>query len=177
MLRTELPDGANLITVRYVLAIKSDEGKEERCRARYVAGGHLDIIKDYLVHGAQSIQCVSVRIILVIARIKGFRIWVVDVMLAYLQSDKPLIWKIFITNPAPEFELSPEECLELLKPIYGLADSGGEWHRTLDDHVQIDLKITPTIIDPFLYCQFEDDHLVGINGSYVDDLLRAGTDE
>ena len=37
--------------------------------------------------------------------------------------------------------------------------------------------MTPTIIDPSLYCQFEDDQLFGINGSYVDDLLRAGADE
>ena len=37
--------------------------------------------------------------------------------------------------------------------------------------------MTPKIIDRSLYCQFEDDQLVGINGSYVDDLLRAGTDE
>ena len=35
----------------------------------------------------------------------------------------------------------------------------------------------PTIIDSSLYCQFEDNQLEGINGSYVDDLLRAGTDE
>ena len=85
--------------------------------------------------------------------------------------------KIFIANPASEFQLSPEECLELLKSIYDLADPGDEWHRTLDDHVQIDLKMTPIIIDPSLYCQFEDDQIVGINGSYVDDLLQAGTNE
>ena len=106
-----------------------------------------------------------------------FHIWVVDVKLSYLQSDKQLIRKMFITNPAPELELSPEECLELLKPIYGLVDSGDEWNQTLDDHLQIDLKMTSTIIDPSLYCQFEDDKLVGINGSYVDDLPRAGKDE
>ena len=87
---------------------------------------------------------------------QGFRIWVVDVKLAYLQSDKPLIRKIFITNSASEFEPSPQECLELLKPVYSLANSGDEWHRTLDDHVQINLKMTPTIIGPSLYCQFED---------------------
>ena len=33
-----------------------------------------------------------------------------------------------------------------------------------------------TIIDPFLYSQLEEDQLVGINESYVDDLLLAGTD-
>ena len=35
----------------------------------------------------------------------------------------------------------------------------------------------PTILDPSLDCQCEDDRLVRINGSYVDDLLRAGMDE
>ena len=65
-------------------------------------------------------------------------------------------------NPAPKFELSPEECLKLFKQIYVLADSGAECHRNLDDHIQIDLKMTTTIIDPFLYCQFEDDQLVEI---------------
>ena len=56
VLRTELPDGTNLITAGYVLAIKSDEDKEERYKRRYVASGNLDIMKDYLVHGAQTIQ-------------------------------------------------------------------------------------------------------------------------
>ena len=37
--------------------------------------------------------------------------------------------------------------------------------------------MTPTIIYPSLYCQFEDNQLVGINGSYVDGLPRPGTDE
>ena len=37
--------------------------------------------------------------------------------------------------------------------------------------------MTPIIIDPSLYCEFEDDQLVGINGSYVGDLLREGTDD
>ena len=43
-LRNELPAGSNLITERYVLAIKSDEDREERYKARYVAGRHLGII-------------------------------------------------------------------------------------------------------------------------------------
>ena len=108
-------------------------------------------MKDYLVRGLQTIQCVSVRIILVVAKTKDFRIWVADVKFAYLQSDKQFIRKIFITNLVPELELALKECLEILKPIYVLTDSGDEWHRTPDDHVQIGLKITPNIIDPSLY--------------------------
>ena len=64
-------------------------------------------------------------------------------------------------NLLPEFELSAEDCLELLKPVFDLAESGDEWHITLDYHVQIDLKMTPTIIHPSLFCQFEDAQLVG----------------
>ena len=69
----------------------------------------MDIVKNYLVHGAQTIQCVLARIIPVVAKIKYFRIWVVDVKLAYIQSDKPLIQKMFIANSALDFKLSPEE--------------------------------------------------------------------
>ena len=97
-----------------------------------MAGGHWDIMKGYLVHGSKSIQCVSVCIILVVAKLKRFRIWVLDLKFAYLQSEKLLIRKIVITNPAPVFELSPEECLELLKLIYGPADSGDQWYLKLD---------------------------------------------
>ena len=74
MLRTELPDGANLITAIYVHAIKSDKDKEERYKARYVSGRDLDIIKDYLAYGVHTIQCASVRMVLFAAKIKGFRI-------------------------------------------------------------------------------------------------------
>ena len=76
-------------------------------------------MNDYLVHGAQTIQCVSARKILVFAKIKGYRTCVVDDKLAYLQSDKPLVNKIFITNPAAKLELSSDECPEPLKLIYG----------------------------------------------------------
>ena len=67
--------------------------------------------------------------------------------------------------------------MELLNPVYGLADSGDERRRTLDDHIQIDLRIVPTIIDPPLHCQLKDNQLLGINGNYVDDLLRTGMNE
>ena len=73
--------------------------------------------------------------------------------------------------------MSFEEDLELPKLIYGLADSIDEWHRNLDDHVQIDLKMIPTLIDLSLHYQFENEQLVGIHRSYANDLLRARTDD
>ena len=133
-------------------------------------------MKDCLAHCIQTIQYVSVHGILVVTKIKVFRILVIDATLAYLQSYKPLTKKLFIIDPAPEFELSPEEFPEPLKLICGLADSRNDCHGTLDGHILIDLKMTPTVIDPSLYHQLVDDQLDEINGSYVDDLLQAGTD-
>ena len=74
IVETEFSDGANLIAARYILFIKLDEGKKERHEARYVACGHLDITKDCLVHGTQTIQFISVCLVLVVEEIKGFRI-------------------------------------------------------------------------------------------------------
>ena len=84
MLKKEFSNGASLIIARYVLAIKSDKEKEERYKKRCVAGGLLGVMKDYLVQGEHTSQLVSACIILVVAKIKGFRVWVVDVKLAYL---------------------------------------------------------------------------------------------
>ena len=51
LLRAELPDDVNLITVGYVLAINLDEYEEEQYKVRYVASRHFDIMKDYLIPG------------------------------------------------------------------------------------------------------------------------------
>ena len=56
ILREELPDGANALTARFVLAIKSNADGQVKYKARYVIGGHRDRLKQYLVHGAQALQ-------------------------------------------------------------------------------------------------------------------------
>ena len=48
VLRAEPLDGVNLITTRYALAVKPNKDKEERYKERYVAGGNLDTMSDYL---------------------------------------------------------------------------------------------------------------------------------
>ena len=139
----EIPEGANILTARFVLAIKSSVDGEIKFKARYVAGGHMDVFKDYLIHGAQTLQATSVRLILVLSSIFGFQVWSTDVKLAYFQSSTALNREVYIKRPAKEHELEPEVCLQLLKPLYGLSGSGDHWHKTLDDHIQRDLSMIP----------------------------------
>ena len=54
--------------------------------------------------------------------------------LAYLQADEALQRKIYIEEPAVEFDLEEDMALQLIKPLYGLSDSDDIWYRTLDTH-------------------------------------------
>ena len=58
--------------------------------------------------------------------------------------------------------------------LYGLFDARELWHRSLEKHLTKDLGLRATRTDPSLYFPFRSGKLVGINGSYVDDLLRKG---
>ena len=55
ILKGELPDGANALTARFVLAIKSSTDGKVKYKARYVIGAHRDILKYFMVHGAQTV--------------------------------------------------------------------------------------------------------------------------
>ena len=130
-----------------------------------------------MVHGAQTLQAKSVRLLVALALVFGFEIWSSDEKLAYLQSTEPLRRRVFIPNLAPEFELDPSECFELLLPLYGLCDAGDLWHQTLRKDLTDELELEPTKVDPSHYFSFRLGELIGINGTYVDDLLRAGDDD
>lgn len=100
-------------------------------------------------------------------------IWSADVRQAYLQSDEQLSPELFSRKPVPEFELRPEECIQMFKPLYGLYDSRDLWHRKIDDQQWLNWGMNPFPSDPDLYKLMSDGILMGLIGRYIDDLLRA----
>ena len=177
VLREEIPPNGHVLPGRFVLSIKSTEFGDEEFKARYVIGGHRDRHKEFMVHTSQILQPASVRLMLVIASIFNFEVWTSDVRQAYLQSAEPLSRAIYIDPPSPKFSLAPEECLQLMKPLYGLCKSGDLWHATLDRHHRQDLGMKSLDTDPTLYHLVSDGTLFGLSGSYVDDMIRCGTQE
>ena len=177
VLREEILPNGNVLPGRFVLSIKSTEFGDEKSKARYVIGGHRDRHKEFMVHTSQTLQPASVRLMLAIASLFNFEVWTSDVRQAYLQSAEPLSRFIYIDPPSPEFALAPEQCLQLTNPLYGLCESGDLWHATLDRHHRQDLGMKPLDTDPALYHLVPDGTLVGLSGSYVDDMIRCGTQE
>lgn len=129
-----------------------------------------------MVHSAAS-QPQSIALLVALTAMHGFDIWTADARQAYQQFTEPICRDLFITRPAPEFELRHDQCLKLLKPLHGLCDSGDLWHKTIDNHYCKELGMSPMKSDPALYTTMSDGLLTGLSGGYVDDLLRAGIPE
>lgn len=174
MLKEDIPPDGNVLPGRFVLSIKSTEDQEIKFKARYVIGDHRDKLKDLMVHTSTTLQTASVRLLLPLAAIFGLDVWTSDVRQAYLQAAVPLVRDIYRKNPAAEFELSSEQFLQLLKPLYGQCESEDIWHDTFNRHHREDLGMVPFKFDPALYHFMCNRILRGLSAGYVDDLIRAG---
>lgn len=80
--------------------------------------------------------------------------------------------KIYL-KPPKELELGPDLLLELLKPLYGISDSGVYWHRTFTNHIKNDLGMDKTIGDLSLFTKNIYESFYGLSGVYIDDHLHA----
>jgi hypothetical protein len=66
--------------------------------------------------------------------------------------------------------------LKLLRPLYGLADSGDYWGSTLLDHLKEELGMKQTVGDPAMFFKLLDSKQQGMCATYVDDApLHAGS--
>lgn len=173
VLKEDVPVDANILGGRFVLSIKNKDTNEEKFKARFVVQGHTDREKNILVHSSTNLRQSSIRTITALAAIFGLRVWSQDVSQAYLQSAERLMREVYV-KPAKEFRLSSEHLLKLLRPLYGLADSGDYWHVTMARHLTDDLTMTPTALDVSLFFKTVRNQLSGLTGVYVDDSIHAG---
>ena len=87
----------------------------------------------------------------------------------------PLLRRIFILESADQFDRSKEECLELLRALYGHSDSGDSLPATLTKDLTNDIGLTTSSAEPSLmFNRHDDGALIGIHGAYVDYFIRAG---
>ena len=176
VIEEELPDDPNVLVARFILCIKDINTGNEKFKARFIVQGHTDSEKEVLLHPSPTISQRSIRLLVALAAIHGFRLWTQDVTQAYLQSALKLSRDIYLKAPK-EFGLASNELLKLLKPLYGLSDSGDYWHETFKLHLRKDLLMKQTDGDLALWFKGVGKALQGLIGVYVDDQLGCGTKE
>ena len=176
--KEEVPPGANILGGRFVLAIKEKGTEDEKYKAHFVVQGHTDTEKNILVHNTTTLKQSSVRMLVAIAAIFGFKLWSQDVSQAYLQSAEKLMREVYLKpnrrDAEKHFHLNEKQLLRLLKPLYGLADSGDYWHVTFANHIKNDLEMIPSTGDLSLFFQTIRGKLAGLTGAYVDDSIGTG---
>jgi Reverse transcriptase (RNA-dependent DNA polymerase) len=147
VLKDEMPENPNIMGGRFVVTIKDSGTSKEIYKARYVVQGFRHKKKASLVHDAFKSKQQSTKLLIGLAAIFAYRIFSTYVTQAYLQSAEPLMRDVYI-KPSAEFERNANQVLKLLRPLYGLADSGDCWGSMLLNHLEEELGMKQTAGDP-----------------------------
>ena len=115
----------------------------------------------------------SVRMLTALATILGLRLANVDWKQSYTQSKSALLRKIYIRPK--EMQLTQQELVQVLLPIYGLTESGEYWSETLNTHLQQHCQFQQTTTDMSLWFKTLGPKLIAMAAAYVDDVLLAAT--
>lgn len=70
--------------------------------------------------------------------------------LAYMQGAKRILRKFYVIDQL-EFQQKRNNLLGILRPLYGLADSGGKWHETILRYIKKDSRVTSTATELSLF--------------------------
>ena len=171
--KEDVPAGANVLNGRFAVNIKKVGTDTSIHKAPFVVQGHKEKEKRQLVHNSTTVRQSSTSLLIALAAIFGFRVWTHDITQAYLQSAIQLLRDVYL-KPSKELELGSHQLLKLLKPLYGLADSGDYWNVTMAKHVQADLGMNETAGDMSLFFKNVREKLCGLIGTYVADSLLSG---
>jgi hypothetical protein len=137
-----------------------------RCKARFVAGGHItDTPIGSIYSGVVSLP--GIRIVTAIAELNDLRVRGTDVGNAYLESATQ---EKLVFVAGEEFGNLAGHLFQIVKALYGLKSSRKRWHNTLHDMLR-DLGFKPSMADDDIWMKDMEDHYKYT--VYVDDLLIA----
>ena len=167
---TKLPEDKKLVGGRWVYDIK---GKPENpiYKARYVAKGYSQVYgSDYFETFSPTPRIESIRVLMQLAVNYDLMLQQMDVKSAFLHA--PIECDIYVSQPRG-YEKFIEENLvwKLNKSLYGLKQSGRNWHNLLDDFL-CDLCFIRSNADPCVYVKNDEEGIVIIL-VWVDDIIIA----
>lgn len=166
------PKNKKVLSNRWVFKTKLNQrGEIEKYKARLVVRGHTQQKgTDYEEVFAPVARLETIRTLLAAAVNEEMHVHQMDVVSAYLQGE--LSDEIYMEQPEMYVQQGKEsKVCKLMKPLYGLKQSGRAWYRKFDKFIN-ELGGRRTLADPCTYIFDEGDNRVIII-IYVDDLLIA----
>jgi len=172
----DVPPGRKIIGSTWSYDVKRNaDGTISRFKARFCAQGFSQLEGwDYHLTYSNTVRLDTLRALMAVAAIRGYRLTGVDVKTAYLNGE--LKEEIYMKQP-PLFEKTgeggePMVC-KLVKSIYGLKQSGACWEeRLVSELTKIGFNQCST--DPCLFKMVSGKHIIFL-ASYVDDLSMASS--
>jgi len=166
------PNDKKILTNRWVFKTKTNKnGEIEKYKARLVARGHTQELGiDYEEVFAPVARYEAIRTLFAASVNEEMHVHQMDVISAYVQGE--LNEDIYMEQPEMFIEHGHEEKVcKLLKPLYGLKQSGREWYKKLDSYIT-EIGGKRTAADPCVYVFGKNNERV-IVIVYVDDLILA----
>lgn len=152
--------------------------REDVVKARFVAQGHREKAKMFVVHNLGTLRQRSTRRIVSTSAVMDFRLFSHDITQAYLQSQDRFSRQLYL-RPRPDdrhiLDLSEGELLKIKLPLYGICDAGDYWQVTFTVNIEKDLGMTPRMSDISLFFKkHPNGDRYGMLGAYVDTAFMGG---
>ncbi|KAL0934791.1 uncharacterized protein CTRU02_209382 [Colletotrichum truncatum] len=144
-------------------------------KSRLVIQGYADDGKKAILTQSPTIQRASQRLILSITPSllrEGKQLWLRDITQAYVQSSTRLNRTILAYPPKQIQDQYPKgTIMEVVKPLYGIAEAGTHWWATYHKHHRENLQMVTSSYDPCLLISSTENPHFGCIGMQTDDTL------
>jgi hypothetical protein len=169
--RASLPPGANVIRVKWVYKIKTDEtGAVTKYKARITPKGYMQKQgKDFFEVFANTGKYKTLRVALSIAAARDMELRQLDVPQAFIQAE--LDEDVYMEMPEG-FE-QPGMVCHLKKSLYGLKQSPRNWYLLVSDFIVNTLAFVATVSDPCLFWKKSRTGQLMLLFLFVDDMQLA----
>ncbi|CAJ2653193.1 unnamed protein product [Trifolium pratense] len=171
---TSLPDGANVIGVKWIYKTKHNEkGEIDKHKARLVAKGYNQKHGiDYDEVFAPVARWDTIRSILAIAARESWKVFQLDVKSAFLHGE--LSEDIYVEQP-PGYQREKNKVYKLKKALYGLKQAPRAWYSRIEAYFNSE-EFEKCPSEHTLFIKHKPNGKILIVSLYVDDLIYTGND-
>lgn len=172
---SDIPTGTRIFNSRFIDELKKAD-KGLRLKSRLIAQTYGDEEAASIATKSPTMQRFAQRVMMSIAASqKSMTLYTRDITQAYVQS-RTKIERTVHLRPPMEMGLSEGVVLKVVKPLYGIPESGLHWYLTYLEHHMTKLGMRRSRTDPCLLLGTDADGLRGMIILQVDDSLGLGTD-